>query len=216
MRERSERRSVRANPDREERPSLTEPPSVREATPDDAALLVRVIDMASEGLVPALWDAMAPNGTNGSEIGLSMVTEEDGDFSYRHGLVIEQDGTPLGGLIGYPLPTTPEPIEPEVPEVFVPVKQLEELVPGYWYINVVALEPESRGKDLGRTLLFEAEARARVSECLGLALVVAASKAGAIRAYIYAGYREKARRPFELKDFGLEPTEALLLVKDLT
>ena len=195
---------------------MTEPYTVREATPDDAAFLVRVIDMASEGLVPALWDAMAPKGTNGSEIGLAMVTAEDGDFSYRHGFVVERDGTPLGGLIGYPLPTTPEPIGPEVPEVFVPVKQLEELVPGYWYINVVAMVPESRGIGLGTNLLDEAEARARARECPGLALVVAASNAGAIRAYTRAGYREKARRPFELKDFGLEPTEALLLVRELT
>lgn len=191
-------------------------PIIREATADDAAFLVRVIDMASEGLVPALWDEMAPEGTDGSAVGLAMVTADDGEFSHRHGLVLEEDGAVLGGMIGYRLPTMPEPAEPEVPEAFVALKELETLAPGHWYINFVAMVPESRGKGLGTALLDEAEARARNCGCPGIALVVAASNAGAIRAYARAGYRERARRPFDLSDFGLEPTEALMMVKGVS
>ena len=192
------------------------PPFIRDAAPDDAALLVRVIDMASEGLVPALLDEMAPEGSDGSAVGLALVTAEDGDFSYRNGIVLEDGGAALGGMIGYPLPTTPEPAGPEIPDVFVAVNELETLAPGYWYINFVATVPESRGKGLGTALLDEAEARARDSGCPGLALVIFASNAAAIRAYMRAGYRERARRPLNPSKFGLEPTEALLMVKDLS
>ena len=192
------------------------PPIIREATADDAAFLVRVIDMASEGLVPALWDGMAPEGTDGPAVGLALVIAEDGEFSYRNGFVLEEDRAVQGGMIGYPLPTTPEPAEPELPKAFVALKELETLAAGYWYINFVAMVPESRGKGLGSALLDEVEARARHSGCPGLALVVFVSNAAAIRAYTRAGYRERTRRPFDLSDFGLEPTEALLMVKEVS
>ena len=119
-------------------------------------------------------------------------------------------------MIGYPLPTTAEPAGPEVPDAFVAIEELANLVPGYWYINVVAMMPKARGKGLGAALLNEAEAQARSSGCPGLALVVAATNVGAIRAYARAGYREVARRPFELGEFGMEPTEALLMTKETT
>lgn len=191
------------------------PPIIRNATADDAPLLVNVIDMASEGLIPAFWDEVAPDDMDGNAVGLAMVTAEDGEFSYHHGFVVEADGAVCGGMIGYPLPASPEPAGPEVPAVFVPVKELENLVPCYWYINVVAIMPEHRGQGLGTALLKEAEVQARSSECPGLALVVADSNAAAIRAYERAGYTEKTRRPFDLTGFGTESTEALLMVRDL-
>lgn len=191
------------------------PPNIRKATPEDAPHLERVVDMASEGLVPAIWSEMAPEGMDGSAVGRALITAEDGDFSYRNALIVEHDGAVAGGLIGNPLPLTPEPIGQDVPEVFVPVKELENLVPGYWYINVVAVDPHCRGQGLGAALLNAAERRARDSRCPGLALVVAASNATAIRAYEPTGYRERARRPFDLSGFGVEPTDALLMVKEL-
>lgn len=191
------------------------PPLIRNATAEDAALLVNVIDMASEGLIPAFWDEFAPEDMDGNAVGLAMVTAEDGEFCYHHGFVVEVDGAECGGMIGYPLPTSPEPAGPEVPAIFVPVKELENLVPGYWYINVVAIMPEYRGQGLGTALLREAEVQAQSSKCPGLALVVADSNLAAIRAYERAGYSEKARRPFDLTDFGAESTEALLMIKDL-
>ncbi len=185
-------------------------------SPEDAPLLIRVIDMASDGLIPALWDGMAPEGLDGFAVGRGLVSAEGGDFSYRHGFVLEQDGSPIGGMIGYPLPTTAKSVGPEVPDAFVAIEELANLVPGYWYINVVAMIPESRGKGLGAALLKEAEAQARSHGCPGLALIVAATNVGAIRAYARAGYREVARRPFELEEFGREPTEMLLMAKETT
>ena len=191
------------------------PLTIRNATPDDAPLLVRVVDMASGGVVPMLWDEMAPSGTQGSEVGLALAAKETGDFSYRNGFIAERDGTDLGGLIGYVLPTTPQPVGPDIPEVFVGVEELAQLVPGHWYINFMATVPKGRRQGVGAALLNEAEAQARDLSCPGLALIVAASNEHAISAYGRAGYIERARRPFDLSDFGEEPTEAVLMVKGL-
>lgn len=192
------------------------PATIRRATPEDASLLIDVIDMASEGMIPAFWEEMAPEGMDGSAVGHALISEQDGEFSYRNGFVLQEAGTPLGGMIGYPLPTTPKKAGPEVPEAFVAIEELPNVVPGYWYINVVAMMPDARGKGLGAALLTEAEAQARQRGCPGLALIVTATNTGAIHAYERAGYREQARRPFDLEAFGIEPTEAILMVKALT
>lgn len=97
-------------------------PTIRKATSNDAPFLVRVIDMASGGVVPMLWAKMAPSGAHGSEVGLALVEAEDGDFSYRNGFIAERDGTDLGGLIGYILPITPRPPASDVPDVFVGIE----------------------------------------------------------------------------------------------
>lgn len=79
----------------------------------------------------------------------------------------------------------------------------------------MAAVPEGRRQGVGAALLSEAENRAREHFCPGLALIVAASNENAIRVYERDGYIERARRPFDLSDFGDEPTEVILMVKPL-
>ena len=187
---------------------------VRKATPEDAPLLVRVVDMASDGVVPSLWSEMAPSGMDGSTVGRALVEAEEGEFSYRNAFIAERDGTVLGGLIGYILPATPLPVGPDVPEAFVEIEQLARLVPGHWYINFMAAVPDGRRQGVGTALLIEAEEQALSLSCPGLALIVAASNEDAIRVYRQAGFAERARRPFDLSEFGEAPTEAILMVKE--
>ncbi len=191
------------------------PMTIRKATLDDAKLLVDVVDMASEGIVTAMWAEMATEGKDGAAVGQALVTAEDGEFSYRNAFIAERDGVRQGGLIGYALPATPQPVGPDVPEVFVGVEELAQLVPSYWYINFMAVVPKGRGQGVGTALLDEAEAQARAGSCPGLALIVAASNAAARSVYQRVGYEERARRPFDLSDFGETTTEAILMVKDL-
>lgn len=191
------------------------PLTIRKATPDDAPLLLRVVDMASDGVVPTLWGEMAPPGMDGSAVGLGLVTAEEGEFSYRNGFIAERDGAELGGLIGYVLPTTPQPVGSDIPEAFVGIEELAQLVPGHWYINFMAAVPEGRRQGVGAALLNKAEEQAQDHSCPGLALIVAASNENAISVYRQAGYSERARCPFDLSDFGEEPTEAVLMVKAL-
>ncbi len=147
-------------------------------------------------------------------IGQSLVTAEDGEFSYTNSYIAESDGAALGGLIGYPLPDTPEPIGADVPELFVPIQELADSKPGYWYINFMAVDPEGRGQGIGTALLQEAERQARDGGCPGLSLIVAASNLPAISVYRRDGFEERGRAPFDLSELGAESTEAVLMVKD--
>lgn len=188
--------------------------TIRKATPDDAPLLLRVVDMASGGVVPMLWSEMAPPGMDGSDVGRALVEAEEGDFSYRNAFIAERDSAVLGGLIGYVLPTTPRPASSDIPEAFVGVEKLAQLVPGHWYINAMAAVPEGRRQGVGTTLLDVAEEQARKRSCPSLALIVAASNVIAMSVYRRAGFAERARRPFDVSDFGKAPTEAVLMVKE--
>ncbi|MDJ0627501.1 MAG: GNAT family N-acetyltransferase [Rhodobacter sp.] len=189
------------------------PISLRPAGPDDADLLVRVIDLASDGVLPAIWAGLAPEGVDPAEVGRAMVLAEDGPFSYRSGWVIETPAAPLGGMIGYALPDPPVPPEPDVPPVFVPVEELVAQVPGYWLINMVAVLPEVQRRGLGAALVAKAEALAQASEAPGVALIVAASNAAAIRLYTRAGFQETGRCPMDAREFGHPLTEAVLMTK---
>ena len=188
---------------------------IRKATPEDASLLLRIVDMASDGIVPALWAETAPEGADGAAIGHALVAAEDGEFSYRNGLVAERDGAKVGGLIGHRLPMRPQPIAPDLPEAFVGIEEMTRLVPGYWYINFMAVLPENQGQGLGTALLKEAERQARHSASPALALIVVASNERAIRVYQRAGYVERERCPFDLSELGVKATEAVLMTKDL-
>jgi len=44
-----------------------------------------------------------------------------------------------------------------MPEIFVPRQQLEDLVPGTWYVDVIATYPKHRGRSIGTELMAIAE-----------------------------------------------------------
>ena len=184
---------------------------VRPATPGDADLLLRVIDLASEGVLPALWAEFAPEGVAPTDIGRALVLAEDGPFSHVSAAVIEQGGVPSGAMIGYRLRGDAD--DDPVPPAFAPVKALEATVAGDWYVNVIAVLPEARGLGLGAGLMAEAEARARAAGCPEVALIVAASNAAATGFYRSLGFAERNRCRFDASVYGHPPTDALLMTK---
>lgn len=186
---------------------------LRAASPEDADLLVRCIDMASEGLLPMIWAGYAPEGVDPMEVGKAAVLAEDGQFSHKVSYVIEADGAALGAMIAFRLPEVAPPPDPDVPEVFRAVEALEAEASGDWFINVIAVLPEARGLGLGAAMIAEAETQARAAGAPGLALIVAASNAGAVRFYQREGFGPSGRQPFDAREFGGEATEAILMVK---
>jgi GNAT superfamily N-acetyltransferase len=131
---------------------------IRRGRPEDAAVLVDIIQYASEGLVTHVWSKMAEKGETAREVGLRRAAREEGAFSYRNALVLEAVGHPVAALIGYALPEEPEAIDYDsLPAIFVPPQELENMVPGTWYVNVLAVYPEFRGQGLiAETLTFAA------------------------------------------------------------
>ncbi len=196
-------------------PSMSLPTSIRPATPDDAQALVEIIDMASEGLSSYLWAQMAEPGESVREFGERRARRDDGGFSYRNAQIAEVEDTPAGGLIGYPLPDEPAEIGPDLPAMFVPFQELENLACGSWYINVLAVYPRYRGRGLGRRLLDAAEKVATEGGRQSLSVMVFDRNLGARRLYERVGYREIARRPIVKEDWACESSETVLLMKEL-
>jgi hypothetical protein len=117
----------------------------RHATPDDAAALAELINFAGEGLPLYLWNKLAAPGESAWDVGRRRALREAGSFSYRNAVVAEADGRIVASLVGYALPDAPEPIDyDQMPPIFVPLQELENLAPQTWYVNVLATYPAYR------------------------------------------------------------------------
>jgi len=158
--------------------------------------MAELVNMAGEGMPLYLWTRMADPGQSPWAIGEQRAKREEGGFSYRNTVVREEDGRVVAALIGYPLPDEPAPVDyDDLPKMFVPLQQLEDLVSGTWYVNVLATYPEFRSKGYGAGLLAIADQLARDTQRNGLSLIVSDANAGARRLYERIGYHEVAARP---------------------
>ena len=188
----------------------------RKAMPGDAKAMTDLVHFASEGLALYLWTRTAPPGVDPWAIGRERAEREAGSFSYRNTIVVESQGRVAAGLIGYPIADTPEPLPANLPPIVVPLQELEDLVPGTWYVNVLAAYPGHRGKGYGTALLGLAEQFARQTRRRGMSIVVADTNTGARRLYERCGYREVARRRMVKEGWEHPGSEFVLLTKRLT
>ncbi len=190
-------------------------PPFRPATIDDAPVLAELVNYAGEGLPYYLWGTLAEAGQDAWDVGRGRAAREEGSFSYRNAVIIERDGRCAGCLIGYEIPDHPEPIADDMPAMFVPLQELENLVPGTWYVNVLAVRPQFRGHGLGAQLLELADKTARSLGKRGLSVIVSDANAGAQRLYKRCGYSETATRPMIKEDWENDGEYWVLLAKSL-
>lgn len=189
-------------------------PTLRAATPDDADHLAQLINYAGEGMPAYLWERMAEAGETPWDVGRRRAQRREGGFSYLNATVAEADSEVAGCLIGYALPSEPEPIDyEEMPAMFVPLQELENLVPGSWYVNVLAVHTRFRGDGVGSTLLEFAEKLAEKTACRSLSIIVADANSGARRLYERRGYVEKASRKMVKGDWDNQSKNWVLLTK---
>lgn len=188
----------------------------RLATADDALAMAELVNIAGEGMPLYLWSNMAGEGISPWEVGEQRAQRESGGFSFRNTVLHEVGGKVVAGLIGYPLAEEPEPTDyDELPPMFVPLQQLEDMVAGTWYVNVLAAYPEHRGKGYGTGLLAVAEQLAMQQSCTGLSLIVADANTNARRLYIRTGYEELASRPMVKEAWDNAGESWVLLRKSL-
>jgi ribosomal protein S18 acetylase RimI-like enzyme len=189
-------------------------PPFRAARPDDAAALADLVHFASEGLALHVWTGIAGPGGDPWQIGRERARRETGSFSYRNAVVVEEPaGQVAAALIGYALADAPEPITGDMPAMFVPLQELENLAPGTWYVNVLATYPEQRGKGHGRALLGIADRLAAEGRRPGLSIIVSDANVGARRLYERCGYQEVARRRKVKEGWQGPGTDWILLTK---
>lgn len=187
----------------------------RPAERADAAVLAELVNHAGEGLPLYLWEQMTAPGETAWDVGRRRAARDEGAFSWRNAVIIECEGQAAGCLIGYGIADEPEPIPDDFPAMFRPLQELENLAPGTWYVNVLAVLPAFRNRGLGARLLARAEQTARAERRRGLSLIVADANAGARRLYARAGYREAARRPMVKEGWAGKGREWVLLTKPL-
>jgi len=195
--------------------------TIRLATRADAAHLACFVDMASDGLVVHLWEAMRKPGETLFQVGRSRALREEGSFSYRNAHIAEFDGDVAGTLVGYRIAEVhdrdyrrgSDDNAPPLPDFISPLVELEAMVPGHWYVNILATYPEYRGHGIGGALLAHAEGLAKTTAANGMAVIVASENLGARRLYESAGYREKARRPLVGLPASIRGGDWLLLAK---
>lgn len=189
-------------------------PPCRRATPDDALAMAELVDFAGEGMPLYLWTKMAEPGVSPWDVGQDRARRDSGSFSYRNAVVRDDGDRVAAALIGYPLPDQPEPWSyDEMPQMFVPLQELEDLVSGTWYVNVLATYPAFRGLGYGTELLAVAERLAVDTGRKGMSLIVADANTGARRLYERSGYVEVASRPMVKEEWESAGENWVLLDK---
>jgi ribosomal protein S18 acetylase RimI-like enzyme len=186
----------------------------RPATKADAPALAELVNYAGEGMPLYLWTKLAKEGEDPWAVGRTRAAREEGAFSYRNATVLDVDGECAGCLIGYEIPDVPKPIAADMPAMFVPFQELENLAPSTWYINVLAVQPKFRNRGLGAKLIALAEDMGKEADKRGMSLIVADKNLGAQRLYARHGYTERARKKMVIEDWDTQNEAGVLLVKD--
>jgi ribosomal protein S18 acetylase RimI-like enzyme len=185
---------------------------IRRATVADAAALADLVDFAGEGMPSYLWRQMAGGGEDPWQIGRQRQAEKAKEGQI---FVIDEGEGAIASLTGYAIPHDPEPIPDDMPAMFCPLQELENLAPDTWYVNVLAAYPEHRAKGLGARLLALAEDLARAQSLSAMSLIVASGNTGARRLYERIGYAETARRDLVKDGWACDSDEWVLMIKPL-
>lgn len=185
--------------------------TLRAATRNDAAHLARLIDIAGEGLPFYFWQRAAADGEDPWAFGRRRAERDAGAFSWRNATIAETGSEIAAALVTYVIdPPAPVPDYADLPPMFVPLQQLEDMAGGTQYIHVLAAYPQSRGRGLGTRLLGEAE---RIAGGRPMSLIAADNNTNAIRLYERVGYRRHAARPMVKEDWQSDGENWILMLK---
>jgi ribosomal protein S18 acetylase RimI-like enzyme len=184
----------------------------RRAMSEDAPKMAELVNIASHGLALYLWGKLAGAGESPWDVGLKRARRGIGGFAYRNTVVREAEGRIAACLVSYPLRDAPQ-LYDQVPIMLAPMFELENIVPGTWFVNVLATYAEHRGKGYGTELLHIAEVLAHDAQCGGMSLILSDANAEARRLYERHGYGEHATRPIVKEDWEHSGQNWVLLVK---
>lgn len=189
----------------------------RQARESDAVDLACLIDCASRGLALWLWSTLRKPGQSAIEVGRQRIrTQAASPLHYGAFTVAEIEGMIAGALTGRLIPIPHERGDSaDLPDTFAPVLELEAVAAGSWYLNVVAVYPEFRGRGLGSALLRQAEELARLTEATQMSLIVEEANSSALKLYLRYGFEEWARRSYIPFPGSMDEGDWILLRKDI-
>ena len=186
-------------------------PPLRPFRREDAAVVARLNDAASGGIVLTVWQEKAGAEGDPWEVGrLRQIGRmEEGQIM----VVVDRGQGVEAALMGNPI--GPEPEDPDEAGVFRSLIELENLVLGSWYVNVLATVETARRQGLARRLLDTAEAIARAGRHELISIIVSDANAPARALYAAKGYTEMARRPLHKGAWDGPGDDWILLTKPL-
>ncbi len=189
--------------------------TIRPADEDDARHLANLIILAGDGLPLHVWEDMREGDETAIEVGCRRAARSEGAFSYVNADMATRDGEVISTVISYPLSDEPEPIRPdEIPPMFLPLQELENLVAGTWYVNVLATYATHRKTGAASALLDRVGTRARKNGYDGLSLITGDINP-ALDFYRRLGFSEVTRRGIVKQGWDYDGREWVLLHKPL-
>ena len=185
---------------------------IRRARREDSAALVRIVDIASEGLSTHICKLIAPPGEGAKDVAEAIASADGGSLSWRNGWIVEMDGAVAGGMISFrlgPLPVEPDGLLPKL----VPLWALERRAQGLHYVYAIATFREFRGNGLARALMRDAERQAE--DAPGICLIVADRNVAARQLYASLGYVDEASMPIVTNGWQSDSENWILMRKAL-
>jgi ribosomal protein S18 acetylase RimI-like enzyme len=189
----------------------------RQAQDSDALDLVCLIDSASRGLALWLWSTLREPGQSTLEVGRNRVRTQTASPLYYGGFIVaEIDGAVAGALTGRLIPIPYDRGDSDdLPDVFVPLLELEAVAAGSWYVTIMSVYPEFRGQGLGSALLGKAEQTARLAGAPQMSLIVEEANPSALKLYLRYGFVEWCRRPYIPYPGSTDRGDWILLKKEI-
>jgi len=120
-------------------------------------------------------------------------------------------------MIGYSLEHNSDPVcTQDIPAMFVPLQELEDLAADLWYINVLAVYPDYQGNGFGTHFLTIAEQLAINANKDALSIIVSDANRGAKRLYERCGFCEVSSRPMVKEKWVNPGGNWILMTKQFT
>ncbi len=186
---------------------------IRPATVNDALHVANAVDMAGHGIEIEFW-----KDERGDDLGLldaarrTVLQDQSQPYHYTKAHILELDGIVAGCVIGS-LIVDGAPPPAGLPDYVLPVFELENRLPGYWSLLVIAVYPEHRGKGLSRVLLDHAARLGAATGAKGVLLAVEDTNEAAIATYRSNGFVEDERLPWIPYGGRSGPVHWLLMVR---
>jgi ribosomal protein S18 acetylase RimI-like enzyme len=168
---------------------------IRQATLEDCPAIAEHALMAGEGMPAYFWETSRAKGESLIDVGARKAASETENYSWRNAWLALIDEAVAGLLLAYRLPDVmvADEVE-EYPAFLRPLIELEQRVPGSFYINMLATRPDYRGRGVGTALMGVVDRLANDAGCRRSSLVVFEQNTGALRLYRRLGYEITDRR----------------------
>lgn len=176
-----------------------------------------LVNIAGHGLPSYVWtqSEMMAEVDSPFEVGRLRAMRDEGSFSWRNTQLAATGDEVAGMLVGYRQPD--EMLAEDTSgmnPIFVPLVELEAEAPGTWYLNILAVFSNWRGKGVGSLLIEAAGAQARQVNAKGLSLIAADDNPDAVRFYERHGFQLRAERPVVAFPGGPQSGRWLLMMKE--